>query len=57
MNWLNRLRRRLALRLWPSVNTTEAKRHLERVARECGVSQANSRRLASKYFASLHDVR
>lgn len=53
--WLDGVRRRIALALWPAIDTANGKRHLEHVARECGLSHTLAKRLASTFFRTLHD--
>jgi hypothetical protein len=49
-------RRRLAMWLWPAINTAHGKRALEQVARECGASRTLATSIAARYFRSLHHV-
>ena len=56
MTWLPRMRRRFALWLCPEFDVARGKRHLERIARECGASKSVATKIAGEFFRSLRDA-
>lgn len=50
LRWLDALRWRVAVLVAPEIDVAHGKRRLEGIARECGVSNAMSKKIAAIFF-------